>query len=522
MADKKEGGIYKSVAVVFIISLLCRVFGFLREIVIGNNYGTDVESDAYFMAIRIFTIFALLFGYMWTTTYTPIYTRAYGDGTDRKEADRLTTNLLNILILAAIVVTALLEIFAEPVAHLIAPGFDGAKLKMTVNMCRIIFPALPFYGLYYYFSAVLNSQKKFAIVEGVTIFVGLGVIMGLYIFKGMFGAYAISVGAFMAYFLQFAFMLPSIIKSYKYRPQSPLINFKEEKTKEFFKLLAPSAIGVAASEINNIIDSMVASTLVDDGKVAALNYSQRINTFAISVLVTPIITVIFTKLSEIAKDKEENKDDGFSVSLRNGIEAISMIAIPVTALVMASSTEIIKIIYQRGAFDENSVKMTAFSLMWYIFGLAFYGYKTLFNRAFYALKNTVIPMIAGFIVIGANLVFDLLLKGPMDVGGLALANAIGMFAGSVYVIIVYTKKFGKINLDGFFKQHFFILLGSAVAVVIYVFMGKLFSNLYLRFLIPGALGLLAYAAICIVFKVRQFTEILDMILRKLHLKKGNK
>ena len=147
--NSKEGGMYKSVAAVFFISMFCRVFGFLREIAIGAWFPA-VESDAYFMAIKIFNIFALLFGYMWTTSYTPLYTHAYKADDSRKLADRLTSNLLNILLLISVSLTVLCEIFVGPICDFIATGFTGDKLQMTIRMTQIVLPAIPFFGMYYF------------------------------------------------------------------------------------------------------------------------------------------------------------------------------------------------------------------------------------------------------------------------------------------------------------------------------------------------------------------------------------
>lgn len=159
-ATAASGGIYKSVALVFIVSIVCRVFGFLREVTIAYKFGTSAEVDAYNMAISIFNIFALLFGTMLTTAYTPLYTHTLNER-GRKEADRVTSNILNILMILAVGLTILCMIFAPQIAGLIAKGFtDPGKMQMTVDMSRILFPGLPLFGLYYFFIAILNAQKE--------------------------------------------------------------------------------------------------------------------------------------------------------------------------------------------------------------------------------------------------------------------------------------------------------------------------------------------------------------------------
>ncbi len=506
--EKKEGGIFKSVAAVFLISIFCRLFGFLREIVIANHFGTGTEADAYMMAIRIFNIFALLFGSVLTTSYTPLYTHHYAKNDHRKSADRLTSNLLNIIIIVSVSVTIFCEIFTEPLCTLIATGFSGETFNTTVNMCRIVFSALPFYALYYFFSAVLNAQKHFKIVEFATMFVGFGVVISVVLLTPVLGEYSMPVGALLAYVLQFIVLIPSLRKNYKY---VPVLTVRDSSAKEFFRIVMPSVIGVAAAEINSAIDSALASEMFE-GSVAAINYAQRINTFATSLLITPIITVMFTKFSQAVTEKKEEE---LSDSIRDGFETISLLCFPLVSLVIASCSDVISIVYERGAFDDVSVDMTSTALMFYIAGLVFYGYKTLMNRAFYARKNTKTPMWTGIIYIVFNIVLNFILAKIMGLGGLALANSIALLLATIVMIAVYVKQYGKWSMKGSFREFAVMILGTVLCVLVYFGVKFLMpDNLYIRFFIPCIAAVAVYAAVCRLFKVRQFMELWNMIVSK--------
>ena len=181
----------------------------------------------------------------------------------------------------AVGLTILCMIFAPQIAGLIAKGFtDPGKMQMTVDMSRILFPGLPLFGLYYFFIAILNAQKKFFIVEFATMFIGLGVIISAFALSGVLGVYSLAIGTTLAYLLQFFVLIPSLSKCYKY---TPVLTLRDRPTQKFFRLLAPSLIGVAAAEINSIIDRALASGL-PDGNVSALSYAQRINSFALSLI----------------------------------------------------------------------------------------------------------------------------------------------------------------------------------------------------------------------------------------------
>ena len=349
-------------------------------------------------------------------------------------------------------------------------------------------------------------------MEAATGFVGLGVIISILALGPVIGPYSMSVGAFLAYFLQFVTIVPALVKSFKYTPG---LSFKDSGTREFFRLVAPSVVGVAAAEINSIIDSALASTL-DSGSVAAMNYAQRINTFAMSLLVTPIITVMFTRFSECAAEK---KEDEFSDSMRDGFEAISLLCIPIIALVLVSCTDLVRIVYQRGAFTDESVAMTSRALLFYIAGVVFYGYKTLMNRAFYARKNTKTPMITGFIYIAINIALNYALIGPMGIGGLALANTIALIIATIVMITVYIKQYGRWSMKGSLREFALIFLGTAVCVGLYLLLSRLLSfNLWLRFLVPCAAGGLGYLVIMRIFKVKQFMGLKNMLMGR--FKKG--
>ena len=252
--------------------------------------------------------------------------------------------------------------------------------------------------------------------------------------------------------------------------------------------------------------------------VSAMNYAQRIDTFAMSLLVTPIITVMFTRFSECAAEKREKE---FSDSLRDGFEVISLLCIPIIALVLASCTDLVRIVYQRGAFNEESVAMTSRALIFYIAGVVFYGYKTLMNRAFYARKNTKTPMITGIIYIVMNIGLNFALIGPMGIGGLALANTIALILATAVMIVVYIKQYGRWKMEGSVREFAFILLGTAVCVGLYFGLSALLSfNLWLRFFVPCIVGAAGYLAVMRIFKVKQFMELWNMLLGKLRRRKN--
>lgn len=513
-AAKSSGGIYKSVALVFIISAICRVFGFLREVTIAYKFGTSAEVDAYNMAISIFNIFALVFGTMLTTAYTPLYTQTLNEQ-GRKGADRVTSNILNILLISAVSLTVLCEIFAPQIAGLIAKGFtDPQKMQMTIDMSRILFPGLALFGLYYFFISVLNAQKKFLIVEFATIFIGLGVIVSAVTLSGIFGAYSLAIGTTLAYLLQFLVLIPSLSKCYRY---TPVLTLRDTQTQKFFRLMAPSLIGVAAAEINSIIDRALASGL-PDGSVSALSYAQRINSFATTILMMPIITVMFTKFSECTADKR--KDD-MSTAVRHGIEALTVVCLPVTVLMLAACEDLIRIVYNYGAFGEVGVELTTLSLFYYTLGLLFLAYKTILNRAFYAQKNTKTPMITGLIFIGLNIVFNILLIKPMGVGGLALANSISVTVAAILMYIIYIKMYGSLNLRKSGKDFGMMFLGTGACLLVYFVLNMILkdANLYLRFILSCGCGAGAYVAVLRMARVGQFMELWNMVFAKLKRKK---
>lgn len=478
-----SGGIYKSVALVFFISVICRIFGFLREVTIAYKFGTSAEVDAYNMAISIFNIFALIFGTMLTTAYTPLYTETLTER-GRKAADRVTSNILNILMLVACGLMAVCELFAPQIAGLIAKGFtDPAKMQMTVDMSRILFLGLPLFGLYYFFISVLNAQKKFFIVEFATIFIGLGVILSAVFLSGIFGVYSLAIGTTLAYLLQFLVMLPSLSKCYRY---TPVLTLRDRQTQKFFRLMAPSLIGVAAAEINSIIDRALASGL-PDGNVSALSYAQRINSFATTILMMPIITVMFTKFSECTAD---GRKEDMSDAVRHGLEALTVICLPVSALMLAACEDLIRIVYNYGAFGETGVEMTTVSLFYYTIGLLFLAYKTILNRAFYAQKNTKTPMLTGFLFIGLNIIFNFILIKPMGVGGLALANSIAVTVAAVLMYLIYVKMYGSVHLRQSGKDFGMIFFGTALCILTYFALHTLLenANLYLRFVLSCGCG----------------------------------
>ena len=199
---------------------------------------------------------------------------------------------------------------------------------------------------------------------------------------------------------------------------------------------------MAVNEINHMIDRALASSL-PSGSVAALNYSFKLITFVLGVFVVPITIIMFSRMSTYAA---KNDRRSISAIVRRCAEVVALIVMPISAIAIALNTEVIRAIYQRGAFDATAVTMTSTAFVYYIVGVFFFGLRDVLNRAFYSIQDTSTPMKIGALSVGINIVLCLILVKVMGIGGLALAASISALIGSGLMLLMLRKRLGRLNL----------------------------------------------------------------------------
>ncbi|HET7376174.1 MAG TPA: lipid II flippase MurJ, partial [Anaerolineae bacterium] len=269
MTNSSHRQIARAAAVVMITFIASRVLGLARDIVISAHYGTSDALDAYYAASRLNDlIFTLIAGGALASAFIPTFA-GYLAREDETGAWRITSHIINILLIALSIVSLLAAIFAAPiVSGLLGIGFDPAKQELTASLLRLLLIAPTIFGISGVVMGILNAKQNFWLPGLAPSMYNLGMIGGVIFLSATYGIYGLAIGAVAGAALHLIVQLPGLIKAgARY---SPRLGLRDPGVRQVFRLMAPRVLGLATVQLNFIVETILASTL-GTGAVSALN-----------------------------------------------------------------------------------------------------------------------------------------------------------------------------------------------------------------------------------------------------------
>ncbi len=424
-------------------TLLSRILGFFRDMVIAHFFGAGMAADAFFVAFRIPNLWRRLVGEgSLTISFIPVYTDYLHQRTEgeREELVHIAFTLMGLVLL----LITLFGIFFSPLLiRIIAPGFVQVpeKFQLTVTLNQIIFPYLFFMGLFALSMGILNSHRHFFAPAIAPIFLNISIILSVFLFFYSFQkpVMTLAVGVLAGGVIQWLFQIPFLWqKGITFRFN---VHFGHPAIKRIASLMVPGLIGTAVYQLNVFIDTIFASFL-PMGSVSYLFFADRLLEFPLGIFAIAIGMASLPSLSSLAS---QGKIKELKEALFFTFRLTSFISIPAMVGLIALKTPIINLLFQRGLFDSTATEMTAKALFCYSIGLwAIAGVRTMVP-AFYALKDTWTPLKIAMLCLLANVLLNVvfLLFTPLKHAGLALATSLS----SILNLILLSRKL-NLKLDG--------------------------------------------------------------------------
>ena len=493
------------------VIILSKMFGLLRDVITAGYFGTGIENDAYASAYSLFYIPVLLFNSCITATIVPLFVEER-ERHSLKESNHFASNALNLFMIAALVVSALMFVFAEPIVRLIY-RFDETGILLTVRLTRIMMLGLVFNVASIVISSLLNAMERFMAAQLTGFPLSVAVIASTVIFARKIGVEAIAWGVFTASVLQVVVLIPALTGWFEYRP---VINFKDKRFHKLVIMAVPALLSMGISEINHQIDRSLASTLVT-GSISAMNYAYKLITFLLGILMVPLTTVMFSRMSKLAAKEDKS---GLLDALKNSITVILMVTLPILAVAMVMSCDVVKMIYMRGNFGMDSVNMTGMVLLFYLIGVPAFGLRDLMNRSFHSIQDTKTPFRVACLVVALNIMLNFLLRGPMGANGLALATSIAGYAGLITMLLLFRRRMGRIGFKSALPELIKIFIAAAVSAAacygMHMILPETMTTLstFGRLAAATAVSFVVYFAVCLVLRVKAMREILGGVLRR--------
>ena len=440
--------IVKTFSSIFIITLAVKVLGLLRDIFFAKYYGTGYVASAYLAATRIPTqLLDIGLGAAITSTFIPMFNKIlqnYG----KEKANDFAGNFINIIATLATLISVVGIIFAPQVVNLLAGGFDERTFNLTVELIRITFPMIIFTAIAYSFVGFLQSYGNFNIPAMISGISNLAIIIFLVLFREKFGIHGVATFMLIAWALQVIVQLPSALKNgyrFKFR-----MNFKDENIKKVFLLAIPIIISTSVLPINNLVSTRLASGM-GESMVAALDYSYKLYIVIVGVISYAIGNILFPELSRLISSDNKEK---FIEIINKSIRILSYILIPLTVGIILYRSDLIRVIYQRGEFNEISTMLTSTALLFYSIGMIGFGIVEVMNKSFYSMQDANTPLKVGIIVVICNVILSIVLAKFLNFKGLALSTAITSIINAVILIIFANRKNKGIINKEIFKTIF--------------------------------------------------------------------
>ena len=499
-------------------TLLSRIFGLVRDLVTAYFFGAGMAADAFFVAFRIPNLLRRLVAEgALTVSVIPIFTE-YLTTRSREEAFALARACMTLFSIILVVVSLLGVLLSPYLIMVFAPGFTAEpdKFQLTVLLTKIMFPYILLVALVALAMGILNSLGRFAAPALSPVVLNIGMIASMFLLTPYFDPpiIALAIGVILGGLLQVLLQIPYLAKEKGLLGIS--FDFTHPAIKRIGLLMAPAALGAAAYQFSVLVNTLLASFL-PQGSVSYLYYADRIMQFPLGVFAVAIGTAVLPSMS---RQSSEGDMEGFGQTFSYALRLVFFITIPAMVGMIVLAEPILKLLFQRGEFDPETTRLTAQALIAYAVGLWSYSAVFVVVRAFYALQNTKTPVKIAIISLAGNILCAVLLMGPMQHVGLALASSIGSIINLVLLVILLRKRLGR--LDGR-RVAASVIKNSVWAVVMGVVVyltayctgsGADGSNLMLAARVIGSviLGVLVYLGLAFFFKAPELKVVLNMFL----------
>ena len=467
---KAEGGLLRSSGVVSFFTMLSRFMGLARDIVFARVIGAEALADVFFVAFKIPNFFRRLFAEgAFAQAFVPVLGEYREKGS--QAALRELCNRVFGTLGATLLVLTLVVVLASPLlAALFAPKWyleDPFKFNATAEMLRITFPYLLFISMTGVAGGILNSYDRFAVPAFTPLLLNMAMIFAALIAAPWFDqpTYALAWGVFAAGIIQFTFQLPFLARIHML--PVPVVDWQHPGVKKILALMGPAIFGVSVSQINLLLDTILA-TFLPTGSVSWLYYSDRLSELPLGVFAVAIATVILPNLS---RHHAASSTEAYSQTLDWALRMVLLIAVPAAAALMLLAEPILATLFFYGdVMTSRDITMATFSLRAYSLGLIAFMLVKVLAPGFFARQDMRTPVRIGVIAMVANMFLNLVFVLPLhhyfEIGhvGLALATSVSAFLNAGLLLMALRQK--AIYLPGGHWLRFLLKLAAGVAAML--------------------------------------------------------
>ncbi|MBR1944468.1 MAG: murein biosynthesis integral membrane protein MurJ [Alphaproteobacteria bacterium] len=456
------------------MTLLSRILGVVREMILSIYLGASVEMDTCLVAMKFPKFFKKCFSEEGLHSVFVPSLAGLEVQNKKKFAKLFSSEVFSIICYISIIVTTLVVIFAKYFVIFMAPGFanDPEKLSLTIEFTRIMFPSVIFLSLQAIYGGVLVSNQRFGLYTVSPLIMNVVLITAILLSKnGLHPGRGLAYGVLSATIIQYLYLY-SILKKNKLTTPHFVIPKLTNSVKQFFKKLAPVIASAGVAQINVFIDSFFSSYLFT-GCITYLYFADRLNQFPLSIFGISMSIVLLPEISRImAKKNTDNNDQEIQNICKESILFTLRLTLPVVVVIASLSYYFIDVIYGYGKFTKFDVSNTATVLSIMSLGLPAYVLSKILSAIFFAQKNTKAPIRAAIAAICSNLILNALLMKKFQFAGIAIAT---MISGYLQMFIL-SKHLGKADI---FNRQFVTQISKIFLSTLLVHLAVILSKHYI-------------------------------------------
>lgn len=507
--------VFKATFIVMIVTLLSRILGMVRDILVASNFGAGVYTDAYKAAVSIPDNLFTIIGLAISTVFIPMISKVKYEK-DKDEMFKFANNIISILSVISLILLVFGLIFTEDIVKIVASGFDKERMSLAVKLTRISLINLLFLSINACYVSMLQVCEKFVLPSILGLFFNLPMIVYLIIFKDI-SILGLTIANVIGNGLRVIVQIPSLYREgYRIRPY---INLKDDRIRKLLILVIPVIIGAGANSLNMVVDLNISSTL-NVGSMSALDYAQKIIIFINTASTTSLVSVLYPVMSN---KLNEGDNEGFLTYLCKSIVIISLLLIPIAFAVILLNKEIITAFYGRNQFGSNAIILTSIALLGYSMQIPFLGIRDILNSSLFSMQKTKVTTINGIIGVLANIILSITLSRRIGLLGVSIASSIASAVTAILLFYSTKKIIGDIDIREMIKSLTKITLSAFIMMVIVKIINNILgiNNVFVILIIDGIVGSIIFFVGCIILKVKELNEMLDMLGNKLIRKEGS-
>ena len=531
----------RGTAIVSLLTLLSRILGFVRDLLVARLLGASLFADAFFVAFRIPNLLRSFAAEgALTSAFVPVFSSALARSKD--DAQTAFRRIAGFVLYLTIPLAVLGIIFATEILSVIAPGFqnDPEKRALASTLTRIMFPYIIFVSLVAMLNSALNTLKVFGASAWAQVIMNLVLIAGALCalpFEPATATMILAVSVVIGGVIQVIAQIPACRRAGL--PTRASADIRSPEVREVVRLMIPATIGASVYQFNIFVSTLLAS-LLTEGSISWLFYADRVAQFPVGIFSVALASVL---LPMLANASATSNVDQFRSGLSNSLRFTSFAIIPMAAGIWVLAVPLTSLLFERGAFTHHSTLMTAAAIQALAIGLWASSCYSMVMRAFIAKKDTITPTLIGVCSLVVYLASALILMGAVNPAagtvasiiaaiqnalysvfptvtaqghvGLALASSIGALFSLVFAIVVYTVKLGNFPWSTFLRSFATSIAASCIMIAAVRMIAPFEAAPLMTTLIGATVGVVAYILSSVILRSKEMTDTLALVRRKL-------